>query len=1090
MRFHILAIPHTVSSKDYLACAYTQKVVKFCKMMKARGHYIIHYGHEDSDVDCSEHVTVVTNKDFDEVYGNHDYLTKFFKFDSSDKVYTTFYRNTIAAISLRKQTNDFILPFWGVGGKPVCDAHPDLICVEPGIGYAGGHWARWKIFESYAIYHAYGGLEAVGTCKQDWYEAVIPNYFDPNDFDFCKDKEDYFLFVGRVYNGKGVNIAIEVTKKLGYKLVIAGQGNLKDCGYETVPEHVTMIGYADMDTRKKLMSKAKAAFVASMYLEPFGGVQIEMLMSGTPTITTDWGSFTENNVHGVTGYRCRTFEQFCWAVKNIDKIDPEACRKWAMNFSMDKVAPMYEEYFQQVLDVHCGNGWYAPFEGRPSLNWLERYTDNETTLGDIFLKHKTDKLNRHANGHNYSIKYEKLFDDMRHKPVKLFEMGMGTVNPKIKNSMVDHQQLGYTPGASHRSWKEYFDHPQTQIFGGDIDPDTCDGKQFFHVDQTNTTELNTLFTKLDTDNKFDIIIDDGLHTQEASKTMFSQCYKYVKPGGYYIIEDIKIDWAGDHPELEFWSHIKNCGEIQDNYLCIFKKKLEDREYLLPSILTPHSVKPKIAIWGSGNWALGKIHNDLIQYMSKWYDIREYDWGNCEDNTDLWVEQEWKNYDIILGTTTIRSELMKFLPSFIFDQELLDKCLEISHCPIFNNPRFFEKVIVCKGVTYGGISQEVVDNMELEYGVKSNLLPTGINLTNFYPTRVVKSILKIGFVGNPNCGSDCWCSNKRPEMFTDICTKAGVEPVYIFGKDYTLFNKLYDDIDMLICTSLYEGAGQGIMEAGACNIPVISTNAGYAQYLSNIKTFETVEEAVEIISYYKDHPDELVEYATALGDEIRGDWNCDLICEKYWKPVIDSKLKGNNKDDNKDNYDFIEIGTSDFDYNSDVTKKGLLFEPVPEYYDKLVCGPNTIKTKCAVTYKKTDNSCDIYYIPSDTIIKENLPQWMRGCNCIDKYHLQHLEYKKFVTIEKVQVIDVSEMFDRFNIGCVKSIKIDTEGHDCVIMEGFYNHYKNIDNKFYPETIKFESNELSNKKEVLDITEKFKSLGYDATIGYDTILTLKK
>ena len=1078
MRFHCLGIPHTVSNKDYVACAYTQKVVKFCKMMKARGHYILHYGHEDSDVDCDEHVTVVTNKDFDEVYGNHDYLNNFFKFDISDKVYATFFRNSISEINQRKQQHDFILPFWGVGGKPVCDAHPDLICVEPGIGYAGGHWARWKIFESYAIYHAYGGLQAVGTCKQDWYESVIPNYFDPQDFDFCKDKDDYFLFVGRVYNGKGVNIAIEVTKKLGYKLVIAGQGNLKDCGYETVPDHVTMIGYADKDTRKKLMSKAKAAFVASMYLEPFGGVQIEMLMSGTPTITTDWGSFTENNVHGVTGYRCRTFEQFCWAAKNIDKIDPEDCRKWAMNFSMDKVAPMYEDYFQQVLDVYQGNGWYAPFEGRPSLKSLERHTNNETTLGDIFLKHKTDKLNRHTNGHNYSIKYQELFDDMRHKPIKLFEMGMG-----------------YTPGASHRSWKEYFDHPQSQIFGGDIDPDICDGKHFFHVDQTNITDLDTLFTKLH-DNKFDIIIDDGLHTQEASKTMFSQCYKYVKPGGYYIIEDIKIDWAEDHPELEFWSHIKNCGEIQDNYLCIFKKTLEDREYLLPSILKPPSVivQPKIAILSDKGWALGKIHNDLIQHMNKWYDFVFYDWSNGNTNSDL-IGHDWKKYDIILSTTLLISLVIE---RHGYKQELLDKLLLVAHYPIFNNPHFMEKVIVSKGVTYGGISQEVVDNMEREYGVKSNLLPTGINLTNFYPTRVVKSILKIGFVGNPNSGNSAWCSNKRPEMFTDICTKAGVEPVYIFGKDYTLFSKLYDDIDMLICTAVYEGAGQGIMEAGACNIPVISTKVGYAQYLSNMKTFETVEEAVDIILYYKDHPDELTLYATTLGDEIRGDWNCDLICEKYWKPVIDSKLKGNNKDDNKDdnkdnnkdNYDFIEIGTSDFDYNSDITKKGLLFEPVPEYYDRLVCGPNTIKTKCAITHEKTSNSCDIYYIPSATIIKENLPQWMRGCNCIDKYHLQHLEYKKFVTIEKVQMVDVSEMYGIFNIGHVKSIKIDTEGHDCVIMEGFYNHYKNIDTKFYPETIKFESNELSNQKDVLDITEKFKSLGYDANIGYDTVLTLKK
>jgi glycosyltransferase involved in cell wall biosynthesis len=375
MRFHILGLPHTVSSKEYNACAYTQKVVKFGKMMTARGHEVIHYGHKDSDLICTEHVTVLTNKDFEIAYGGYDWRKNYFTYDTGDHAYQTFYQNAIREVGLRKRPNDFILPFWGHGHRPVCDAHPDLITVEPGIGYAGGHWARWKIFESYAIYHAYYGLDAVATCKQDWYDAVIPNYFDPDDFDFKSAKQDYFLFLGRVYSGKGIDVAIQVTEATGNKLVIAGQNPEG----RTFPAHVNFVGYADVETRRQLMSNARGAFVASQYLEPFGGVQMELLFSGTPTITTDWGSFAENNLHGVTGYRCRTFDQFIWATKNIDQIDPRACREWANNFTLDRVAPMYEEYFQSVLDVHAGKGWYQKHPERKNINWLKKQYPTQAT---------------------------------------------------------------------------------------------------------------------------------------------------------------------------------------------------------------------------------------------------------------------------------------------------------------------------------------------------------------------------------------------------------------------------------------------------------------------------------------------------------------------------------------------------------------------------------------------------------------------------------------------------------------------------------------------------------------------------------------
>jgi glycosyltransferase involved in cell wall biosynthesis len=356
MRFHILGLPHTVTSKEYNACAYTQKVLKFGKMMTNRGHTVIHYGHEDSNLICSEHVTVLTNKDLEIAYGNHDWKKNFFKFDVNDYAYQTFYKNAIREIRKRKQKNDFLLPFWGSGVRTICDAHEhDMIVVEPGIGYAGGHWAKWKIFESYAILHAFLGMPAVAHCQPEWYNVVIPNYFDNADFEYSEEKEDYILFLGRVYEGKGIHIAVEATKKAGVKLIVCGQNP----DSLIFPDHVEFLGYANSETRKKLMAKAKGLIVASTYIEPFGGVQVEALLSGTPTITTDWGAFTENNIQGITGYRCRTFADFVDAILSLDKINPKDCRKQGEKFLLENVAPMYEKYFQDVLNVYTGEGWYT-----------------------------------------------------------------------------------------------------------------------------------------------------------------------------------------------------------------------------------------------------------------------------------------------------------------------------------------------------------------------------------------------------------------------------------------------------------------------------------------------------------------------------------------------------------------------------------------------------------------------------------------------------------------------------------------------------------------------------------------------------------
>jgi hypothetical protein len=128
------------------------------------------------------------------------------------------------------------------------------------------------------------------------------------------------------------------------------------------------------------MKNAKALLAPTHFNEPFGGVMVEALFCGTPVITTDWGGFAENNLHGVTGYRCRTMEQFEWACRNIDKIDRKACHDWAMNnFSLERVALMYEEYFETLSKVHDGSGgFYASNPGRKNLDWMVRYYPDKT----------------------------------------------------------------------------------------------------------------------------------------------------------------------------------------------------------------------------------------------------------------------------------------------------------------------------------------------------------------------------------------------------------------------------------------------------------------------------------------------------------------------------------------------------------------------------------------------------------------------------------------------------------------------------------------------------------------------------------------
>jgi glycosyltransferase involved in cell wall biosynthesis len=309
--------------------------------MTARDYEIVHYGHEQSRVDC-ENVTVVNSN---EVFprGEDDL------FEHNHSVAKIFCRRTHEELGRRYRTDDFILCFYGTDQQEAVTGITDAFVVEPSIGYRPECvFAPYRVFTSYAQMHYYYGQQKM-LLTPSWNDAVIPNAFTPEEFDFSADKDDYYLYLGRISSDKGIHLAIQMTEYTGQRLVIAGPGDLSALNYASVPKHVTMAGYANVEQRRQLLSRARALIAPTYYVEPFGNMVVEALMSGTPVITTDWGGFIDTNPHGVTGFRCRNFAEFVQAIENTDQIRAETCRDWAVkNFSETVVHDKFDQYFTNI----------------------------------------------------------------------------------------------------------------------------------------------------------------------------------------------------------------------------------------------------------------------------------------------------------------------------------------------------------------------------------------------------------------------------------------------------------------------------------------------------------------------------------------------------------------------------------------------------------------------------------------------------------------------------------------------------------------------------------------------------------------------
>lgn len=347
MRLHLVGLPHYDAIKANSQCAYAQKVLKLCTMLATTDHSVTLYAGPDNEAPA-EHVQVVSHRDRHRWFDGPWPTDRVFdRWDPTDPCWSEMAISAVDAIRARIQPGDAIGITMGRCQQHIADAFPDHPVLEVGVGYVGVLTNSFKCFESRAHQSYVQGYQH--DDDGHFFDVVIPNSFDPADFTYSDVKDDYLLYLGRMTERKGLAIVEEIAKH--HRVVTAGQGDLRVPG----TQHVGLVhGYQ----RAQLLARARGALVPTTYLEPFGGVAVEAMVSGTPVICTNFGAFVETVVDGVTGFRCTMLADFLDAAHHIDTLDPAACRAHALaNYSLDAVAPQYARWLDQIATLQH-DGWY------------------------------------------------------------------------------------------------------------------------------------------------------------------------------------------------------------------------------------------------------------------------------------------------------------------------------------------------------------------------------------------------------------------------------------------------------------------------------------------------------------------------------------------------------------------------------------------------------------------------------------------------------------------------------------------------------------------------------------------------------------
>ena len=352
-KLHVIALPHTIVSNEFSHCAFTGKVLRFSKMMRAYGWTVYEYSNEGSESEASKHVQVLSTAEF-AALSRRTSDSHFYTADINNQELTeTFYTRTQALLQEHTKKHDIVCHVFGPMRRFIPFA-PECFHVESGVGYTCHTGLVYRIFESeiWKAWHA-GRNHDAGGSNVHW---VAPNYYDLAEWDVGPGGNS-IVFLGRIQADKGLRTIVEIARRCPMeRFILCGQGDPTPWLTEPNIEYKPPVKGLE---RSKLLGSAKAVLCPTEFLEPFCGVNVEAQLCGTPVISTDFGAFVETIDHGVTGYRCHMLQDYVEAVHLAPMLDRSyiADRARAL-YSLEAVGARYDSIFNQISE-QAREGWYS-----------------------------------------------------------------------------------------------------------------------------------------------------------------------------------------------------------------------------------------------------------------------------------------------------------------------------------------------------------------------------------------------------------------------------------------------------------------------------------------------------------------------------------------------------------------------------------------------------------------------------------------------------------------------------------------------------------------------------------------------------------